>query len=191
MQIIEVGVGMVNRQVGMVIGVPAVLAAVLVGCGSDEKEKETPEAPPATIVISELTASSDVNPNVVGAPSPIFVRVYELKAPTTFAATDFFSLWEDDSKALGKDLEDRQEVVLSPGQQSKLEREFAAGSRFLGVAAAYQDLSNATWRAIQPVPPNKTTMFEIRVGRLALAVEVKEPAKPDEQEKASKKKGEK
>jgi type VI secretion system protein VasD len=184
---------MVNRQVGMVIGVPAVLAAVLVGCGSDEKEKEKeiPEVPP-TIVISELAASSDVNPNVAGTPSPIFVRVYELKAPTAFAATDFFSLWEDDGKALGKDLEDRQEVVLSPGQQSKLEREFGASSRFLGVAAAYQDLPNATWRAIQPVPPNKTTTVQIRVGRLALAVEVmKEPAKPDEQEKAPKKKGEK
>jgi type VI secretion system protein VasD len=183
---------MVNRQVGLVIGVPAVLAAVLVGCGSDEKEKEkeTPELPP-TIVISELAASSDVNPNVTGAPSPIFVRVYELKAPTAFAATDFFSLWEDDSKVLGKDLEDRQEVVLSPGQQSKLEREFAASSRFMGVAAAYQDLPNATWRAVQPVPPNKTTTVQVKVERLGLAVEVKEPVKPEEQEKAPKKKGEK
>lgn len=181
---------MVNRHVRMVIGIPAVLAVVLIGCGSDEKEKEIPEVPP-TIVISELAASSDVNPNVAGVPSPIFVRIYELKSQTAFAATDFFSLWEDDSKALGKDLEDRQEVVLSPGQQSKLEREFAASSRFLGVAAAYQDLPNATWRAFQPVPPNKMTTVLVKVERLGLAIEVKEPAKPAQQEKAPKNKGEK
>ena len=167
----------------------AVLAAALAACGSDKKE-EKPEIPP-TRLVATLTASSDVNPNIAGSPSPIFVRLYELKANTAFVTAGFFALWDEEDKALGKDLESRQQVVLSPGQQAKVEREFADGSAFLGVAAAYQDVQNAIWRAIQPIPAHETTTIQIDVGRTAVVLTVKKPEKPAKPDKPAKKQGEK
>src|SRR5579862_1498024 len=56
-----------------------------------------------------IAASTDTNPDAAGRPSPIVLRVYQLKGDAAFRRVDFFGLFDDEQKALGPDLVGREE----------------------------------------------------------------------------------
>jgi type VI secretion system protein VasD len=136
----------------------------VIGCGGDD-------VPPPTRIEGNLVASEDVNPNLQGEPSPLFVRLYELRAESAFTNASFFQLYDDDSAALGGDLQERSDFVLRPGETEPFARNLKPETRFLGVMAAYQDIDRATWRALVPVPPEQTTAMTVALNRLDLSVE--------------------
>lgn len=159
-----------------------VLAALLSsanGCGGDKP----PPPPPPTRVEAKIVAAKDLNPDMRGIPAPLFLRVYALRAETAFANADFFQLHENDSAVLGGDLIKRSEHVLRPGETQPLTRELEDEVRFLGFVAAYQEIDRATWRALLPVPQNKTTKVTIQLGPREIALE---PV-PEAKEKPKKK----
>ena len=161
----------------------AVLGVLLVGahgCGGD---KPPPPPPPPTRVEAKIIAAKDLNPDMRGLPAPLFLRVYTLRAETAFANADFFQLHENDTAILGGDLVKRSELVLRPGETQPLNRELEDEVRFLGFVAAYQEIDRATWRALLPVPQNKTTKVTIELGPRDIVIKpVEEP-----QEKPKKK----
>lgn len=55
-------------------------------------------------------------PNGNGRPSPIVVRLFELKHPVTFENADFFSLYERAKETLAPDLVASEEIELRPGE---------------------------------------------------------------------------
>jgi type VI secretion system protein VasD len=134
------------------------------GCGGDD-------VPPPSRIEGNLVASEDVNPNLQGEPSPLFVCLYELKAESAFANASFFQLYDDDSAVLGGDLQDRSDFVLRPGETVSLTRNLKPETRFLGVVAAYQDIDQATWRALVPVLPEQTSTMTVALNRLDVSVE--------------------
>lgn len=126
--------------------------------------------PPPTVVQITVSAAPDVNPDPTGRPSPIVVRIYQLAAPSSFDTADYFKLFEQETATLGADLAGREELRLAPGQAQSLTREMRPTARFLGVAASYRDLQNASWHASIAVPPNVTTPVTASVGRLAVTL---------------------
>ena len=99
-----------------------------------------------------LKAEAQINPDATGRPSPIVIRVYQLKAEDKFAAADFFALFDDDQKALGGDLLGREEVELAPGEKKELQFAVKRDAKFVGVLAAYRDIRNSRWRVVKPAP---------------------------------------
>jgi type VI secretion system protein VasD len=97
-----------------------------------------------------MSAKSDTNPGPDGRPSPIVLRLYQLKADAAFINSDYFPLFDDEKKVLGGDLLSREEQELSPGQTLSLEIPLAAETRFIAVAGGYHDTGSASWRAIAP-----------------------------------------
>ena len=63
-----------------------------------------------------LTASDQLNPDLNGRPSPIVVRLLELKHPVAFENADFFSLYEHAKQSLTPDLVASEELELRPGE---------------------------------------------------------------------------
>jgi type VI secretion system protein VasD len=127
----------------------------LAACGSKPPEKK-PEAPPAPVVVPTdfsilINATSKVNPNAQGRPSPIFVRVYRLKNSVNFLASDYFSLVQKDQTVLGSDILFREEVMLNPGQSHTLQKKWLSEPGYFAVVAAYRDLDKSVWRVIQPL----------------------------------------
>ena len=51
----------------------------------------------------KLTASDRLNPDLHGRPSPIVLRLLELKNPVAFENGDFFSLYERPKESLAPD----------------------------------------------------------------------------------------
>ena len=136
-------------------------AALLWGCASGTKP---------TSVDIQLTGDATVNPDSRNRPSPVMVRIYELKTPATFESADFFSLFDKDRETLAADMNTRDEFVLQPGQTLSLKREAKPDTRFIAVLAAYRDLERSRWRAVTALSPGKSQVVKITAG--ARAVEV-------------------
>jgi type VI secretion system protein VasD len=127
-----------------------------------------------------LKAEAQINPDATGRPSPIVVRVYQLKSDEKFAAADFFALFDDDQKALGADMLGREEAELTPGEAREMQFAVSRDAKFVGVMAAFRDIRNSRWRVIQPAPKKGwldvfgKDALTVTVSRDAVALAVKD-----------------
>lgn len=103
----------------------------------------------------KLAASDQLNPDLNGRPSPVVVRLFELKHPVAFENADFFSLYDHAKVSLAPDLVASEEIELRPGQTVELKLSVEPGSRFVGVLAAYRDLPDSRWRHTVPITPEQ------------------------------------
>lgn len=98
-----------------------------------------------------VTASNDLNPDLAGRPSPIVVRLVELRHPAAFENGDFFSLYQNPRQSLAPDFVTQEEFELRPGNWHALKAHLQPGSRYVGVLAAYRDLQETRWRLVLPL----------------------------------------
>ena len=75
-------------------------------------------APPNAKVKAPMTVATgaDTNPDSAGRPSPVVIRVYQLRTDAAFSKVEFFALFDDDQKVLGQELISRDEFVLAPSE---------------------------------------------------------------------------
>ncbi len=67
----------------------------------------------------ELTADGDINPDEKNKPSPVFIRLYELKTTAAFNKADFIDLYESDEEVLADALIAKQELKSSNTRHSE------------------------------------------------------------------------
>lgn len=144
------------------------------GCGSQAPPPPpaAPPPPPPTSILASIEAAVDINPDPDGRPSPLRLRLYELKTPDKFNNSDFFSLYEQANAVLGADLLGHDELLIKPGEKRLLERVLTKDTLYLGILAAYRDLDRAVWRAILLIPPNQLTPVKIELKSTAVTAEV-------------------
>jgi type VI secretion system protein VasD len=106
------------------------------------------EAKEQTKLILTIEAAPGVNPDTSLRPSPIKVRIYELKDPGAFSEADYFSLDTTDKVTLAADMLAKDEFILRPGESRTIERKSNAQTTAIGVLAGYRDLPNSTWRMV-------------------------------------------
>ena len=123
-----------------------------------------------TKVDLRLIAKSDLNLDDEGRPSPLVVRIVELKASQSFESTGFFALYGDEKDTLGSDLVASEEIELKPGDIKDLKIALQPGSRLIGIYAAYRRLDEANWRMILPFSLNQNNQRTILLGAKGLAV---------------------
>ncbi len=121
-----------------------------------------------TTLDAKVVASAEVNPDSRKRPSPVVVRVFELKAPTLFEQADFVSLFEKDQAVLGAEMVSREEFVLRPGETRPLAKPLSPDTKFIGVMVAYRELERARWRAVVPVAPGKKNVIAIDLGDITV-----------------------
>ena len=115
-----------------------------------------------------LTASDQLNPDLNGRPSPIVVRLFELKHPVTFENADFFSLYERAKESLAPDLVASEELELRPGETIELKLSVEEGSRYVGVLAAYRDLPETQWRHTVQITPLEITEVDLTLDQAGI-----------------------
>ena len=64
----------------------------------------------------QLTANEQLNHDLNGRPSPIVLRLFELRHPVAFENADFFSLYDRARESLPQDLIATRELELRPGK---------------------------------------------------------------------------
>jgi type VI secretion system protein VasD len=117
-----------------------------------------------------VTAAADVNPDLRRRPSPVLIRLYELKAVAGFNTGDFMSLFQRDQAELGGDLLAREEFILQPGESRKLDRTLNEQTQFVGVFAAFRDIDRARWRVAEAVRVGSSQSWQIRVDAAGLSI---------------------
>jgi len=133
-----------------------VAGAELVACKS--KPPKPPPPPPPVVLTLSLTASADVNPDAQSRPSPVVVRLYQLKDDAAFRDADIYALFDKEQATLGAGLAAREEFELAPSEHRNLTIKPSPEVRFIGVVAAYRDIRNAQWRAQLGVPDKSKTV---------------------------------
>lgn len=127
-------------------------------------------APPKpTPARASLVVAADVNPDATGRPSPIVVRVYQLKEEGAFNNADYFALIDKEQETLGPSLLSREEYELQPGESRVLELKIPPEARYLAAIAGFRDIRNARWKALSPAP-EKGLKDLIRTKKLTISV---------------------
>jgi type VI secretion system protein VasD len=137
--------------------------ALAVGCGTSH--------PP--LLRGSIKVDPTTNPDARGRPSPVVVRVYELKSVAAFNNADYFSLFEKEGETLSGELVGREEFELNPSETRPYQRQLQPDSKFIGVAAAFRDLEKSRWRQTVPVPPKGSATITIAIEARAVSVNVK------------------
>jgi type VI secretion system protein VasD len=125
--------------------------ALLVACAGKPPKPPPPPPPPPPVRLT-IAVSGDVNPDAQNRPSPIVVRLYQLKDDAPFRAADFDALYDKDGATLGAALVSREDFEFAPGDRHEEELALPPEVRFIGVVAAYRDIRNAAWRTVARTP---------------------------------------
>ncbi|HEY4366075.1 MAG TPA: type VI secretion system lipoprotein TssJ [Steroidobacteraceae bacterium] len=137
------------------------IACMVGGCGS------TPAKP--IVAKAKISAAADVNPNSEGRPSPVHVRIFQLKEDGAFMGADFWALVDKEQGTLGASLVQRLEYDLSPGETREFELKIAPEARVLAVMAEYADYRNAQWRVVAQAP-DKSLLDLIKKDRVSFTL---------------------
>ncbi len=146
------------------------LSLLLGGCSSPVVTAFT--GPKITSLKGTVAAGADLNPSINQRPSPLLVRLYELRAATAFNKADFVALYQSEQATLAAEMVAREEWVLQPGENRPWQRQLNEQTRFVAVFAAFRDVERAVWRAIAPVEPGRAQQVQIRAERLAVSIRV-------------------
>lgn len=121
-----------------------------------------------TKVNLKLTASDHLNPDINGRASPIVVSLFELKHPVAFESSDFFSLYERAKESLAPDMVATEELELRPGETVELNLTVKKCSHYVGILAAYRDLSDTKWRYTINVAPEAVTNVDLTLDQTGI-----------------------
>jgi type VI secretion system protein VasD len=164
---------------------PLALPVALAGCGmfgskpppaAPPPPPPLPPPPPTQVraqpvpLAGTISAAADLNPSATQRPSPLVVRIYELRSDTAFSRADFIALYQAEQATIGADLVLKDEFMLTPGESRAYQRTLSIETRYLAVFGAYRNVERAVWRAIAAVPPGKSLKLAIRAESQALSL---------------------
>ncbi len=103
----------------------------------------------------EIASHRNINPDHSGRPSPVKMKVFELRNNINFEHADFTTLFTNPIQVLGADLLATDEFILIPGETRIIKYMPNLATKYIGVIAGFRQLDRATWRIIHPVIADK------------------------------------
>jgi type VI secretion system protein VasD len=117
-----------------------------------------------------IASQPNVNPDNSGRPSPVVVKVYELRHSLAFKQADFLALFENPMPTLGANLIAADELVFVPGEARKISYKPSADTRFVGVVAGFRQMERAQWRVLKPVDPEEKNLLGLEFNDVSILV---------------------
>jgi type VI secretion system protein VasD len=99
---------------------------------------------------------ADINPDEQGIPSPLFVRMYELKSTKMMKKADFISLYEKDKATLGADLvgEVHNLKRFKPGENRADDFVLDKKTQYVALYAEFLEFKDSKFKLVIPVVAN-------------------------------------
>lgn len=138
------------------------MIVVLAACGTLQ--------PDPTTVSMTIAATGSINPNSAAVPSPVVLRIYQLKSDGAFQTAEFPELFYHDQETLGGELLGRKEFDLKPGVELIYEDRVSPETRYIGVVAGFRDIDRAAWRAIEATVPEGENVLVVNVDSLSVSL---------------------
>jgi type VI secretion system protein VasD len=134
------------------------------GCGGGDK------GPKTTGLRFIVDADELINPNAESQPSPVLVRIYELKSLNAFQQATFFELLDNDTALLGQDMVAKREIEIKPGERQAFDRATPVDTHFIGVIAGFRENDKATWRTSLEVVPEQSGAIVVKLTAQAVSI---------------------
>ncbi len=122
-----------------------------------------------------IEADERINTNERDEPSPVLVRLYELKAPSAFRQASFFELLDNDTARLGTDLVAKREFELTPGETRTFTRATPEATKHIGVIAGFRQIGSAQWRALADLPAQDESTFLVKIDATTVTLTLQRP----------------
>ncbi len=119
-----------------------------------------------------LYAEAGVNKNGFGQASPVDVWLYQLSDDGKLKTIDFMTMSADPKTALGTSYISHKDFQVEPGKAKIIDDwQFDKETRFVGVAAGYQNIDKVNWRSVESVHP-KGEKYKITVAIKAADISI-------------------
>lgn len=118
-----------------------------------------------------LRTAADLNPDANNRPSPVVLKIFDLKERNLFANARYFELWNNAESILGNDLIGVQEIELFPDQAVEIALDSTTvDSNFVGIAVGFRNLDAAVWRSTFELPEARKVYLNADVKALSIQV---------------------
>lgn len=147
----------------------SISALLLAACSIGSKTQQLAIDTSQTAFI-ELRASKQINPNNWNESSPVAVQLYQLRDNKLFEAGSFGELYNRANDILGNDLIAQQQLILQPGERYRLTQILSPDTQYIGIVAAFRDVSGNDWRTSVATIEESKSMVQIQLtGKRVLA----------------------
>jgi type VI secretion system protein VasD len=103
----------------------------------------------------DFIIDSDVNPDELGTASPLFIRMYELKATKMMKRADFIEIYERDKKVLGADMVAVHKLKhFKPGEKRAENFVLQPDTNYVALFGEFLEFKDAKYKLIIPVVAN-------------------------------------
>lgn len=117
-----------------------------------------------TDYLLEFKVDADINPDDNNTPSPLFIRMYELKSDKMFSKANFLDLYEKDKEILGADMLEVHEIKrLTPGGDYQNKFVLNEEAKYVGLYAEFLQYKDADFKLIIPVTQNNVVRNRSKV----------------------------
>ena len=125
---------------------------------------------PSPRITMEVASQPNVNPDSSGRPSPIIVKMYEMRNDMAFRQGDFQVLFMEPMKVLGANLVAMDELLFVPGEARIVEYAPMPETRYVGILAGFRQMERAKLRAVLPVDPEKKNLIRLELNDTSMIV---------------------
>ena len=102
----------------------------------------------------KFKVDADVNPDDDKKPSPLFVRMYQLKSAKMFNKANFIDLYEKDKEVLGADMISKQKLHrIKPGESRSESFVLNKEANYIGLYAEFLQYKKSSYKLLIPVVP--------------------------------------
>ena len=102
----------------------------------------------------KFKVAADINPDDDNKPSPLFIRMYELKSTRMFKKANFIDIYEKDKEVLGADMISKQRLKrMKPGESRNENFVLDKGTRYVGLYAEFLQYKKSGFKLLIPVVP--------------------------------------
>lgn len=121
-----------------------------------------------------VIAKDDINPDDSEHASPLVIRLYELKDNKKFEGMEFYDIYLNDKKILGKNLIDKHTLKhFVPDTKRKKQFVLNKKTKFVGLFAEFSNYKDSDFRAVVEIDPHFDRKIDIVLTGNSLQVDYK------------------
>ncbi|VAW58421.1 hypothetical protein MNBD_GAMMA08-205 [hydrothermal vent metagenome] len=103
----------------------------------------------------DFEVDADINPDELGKASPLFIRMYELKAKKMMKKADFIEIYERDKEVLGADMVSVHKLKhFKPGEKRTEHFVLNKDTRYVVLYGEFLEFRDSKYKLIIPVVAN-------------------------------------
>lgn len=110
-----------------------------------------------------FNADHQLNPNQQHRALPVQVNIYQLSDKDAFQQATFRELWQQDKQALGSSLISKRQVIIKPGDTTKVKITRDKNCHYIGIVALFRKPDGDSWRVIYEVTSTSSFIFALKI----------------------------